>query len=204
MPLACPTTIDVQQLRAEISTLYRKVLEQPDGQYHFHRGPTYAVEFLGYEPRELERLPEEVTRAFAGIGNPLKMGRIKTGETVVDIGCGVGTDLFLAARQTGPDGRAIGVDMTASMLDWARNAAERANLRQVDLRLGDATALPVDTGSADVVISNGVLNLVPEKDAALDEMSRALKTGGRIQIADIALDVELSEDARTDIDLWTG
>lgn len=204
MPLACPTNIDVKQLRAEISSLYRTVLEQPDGEYHFHRGPTYAVEFLGYEPRELEHLPEEVTRAFAGIGNPLKMGRINTGETVVDIGSGAGTDLFLAARQTGPEGKAIGIDMTPSMLDSAGDAAEKANLRQVDLRLGDATALPVDTASVDVIISNGVLNLVPEKDAALDEMRRILKTGGRIQIADIVLDMELSEDARADIDLWTG
>ncbi|RPI22783.1 MAG: methyltransferase domain-containing protein [Acidobacteria bacterium] len=204
MPLACPTNLDVQQLRAEISSLYARVLDQPDGQYHFHRGPAYAVEFLGYEPGELARLPDEVTRVFAGIGNPLKMGRINAGETVVDIGCGAGTDLLLAAYQIGPAGRAIGVDMTPSMLDFARAAAKRSNLHQVELRPGDATSLPVETASADIVLSNGVLNLVPEKDKALQEMRRVLKPGGRVQIADITLDIELSEDAHADIDLWTG
>ena len=204
MSLACPTTLDVQLLRTEISGLYSRVVEQPDAEYHFHRGPAYAVEFLGYVPEELTLLPDEVTRVFAGIGNPLKMGRINPGETVVDIGCGAGTDLFLAATQTGPAGKAIGIDMTPAMLQCASDAAERANLPQVELRLGDATSLPLDTASVDIVISNGLLNLVPEKEAALQEMRRVLKPGGRVQIADIALSSELSGSARTDIDLWTG
>jgi arsenite methyltransferase len=204
MSLACPTKLDVHLVRSEISSLYSKVLEQPDGQYHFHRGAAYAVEFLGYDANELRRLPEEVTRVFAGVGNPLKIGRINAGETVVDIGCGAGTDLFLAAVQTGPSGKAIGIDMIPSMLECARQAAEKAHLTQVELRPGDATSLPLDTASVDVVLSNGVLNLVPEKEAALSEIRRVLKPGGRVQIADIALDTELSEEARADIDLWTG
>jgi len=204
MALTCPATLDVQLLRAEISDLYSRVIEQPEGQYHFHRGPAYAVEFLGYQAGELARLPDDVTRVFAGIGNPLKMGRIAAGEAVLDIGCGAGTDLLLAAAQTGPSGRAIGVDMTPRMVRCARAAAEKADLRHVEVRLGDATRLPVDTASVDVVLSNGVLNLVPEKEAALQEIRRVLKPGGRVQIADIALDSELSDDARADIELWAG
>lgn len=204
MALTCPPQLDAQTLRSEISGLYARLVRDPDGTYHFHRGPQYAAEFLGYDSSDLARLPQETTRSFAGIGNPLKMGRIKPGEAVLDIGCGSGTDLLLAAIQTGPSGKAIGVDMTVTMLERAREAASRAELPQVELRTGDATHLPLDADSVDVVISNGVLNLVPEKDTALREMARVLKPGGRVQIADIVLDTELSEDARNDIDLWTG
>jgi arsenite methyltransferase len=204
MPLACPAKLNSQYLRSEISILYSKVIEQPEGEYHFHRGPLYAADFLGYDASELALLPEEATRSFAGVGNPLKMGSARRGETVLDIGFGAGTDLLLAAVQTGPSGKAIGVDMTTEMLESARASALKAGLSHVDLRIGDATKLPVEDASVDVVISNGVLNLVPEKDLALREIKRVVKAGGRIQIADIALDVELSEDARADIDLWTG
>ncbi|HXK61426.1 MAG TPA: methyltransferase domain-containing protein [Acidobacteriota bacterium] len=204
MNLACPTTLDAQFLRSEILSLYSRVLADPDGQYHFHRGAAYACEFLGYNPEELALLPEAAKSVFAGIGNPLGMGRINPGEWILDIGCGAGMDLLLAAIQTGPSGRAVGVDMTPGMLEQARAAAKMANLSQVEFRLGDATCLPLDDGEIDVVISNGVLNLVPEKNAALTEIRRVLKPGGRVQIADIALDLELSNDARADIDLWTG
>jgi arsenite methyltransferase len=204
MSLTCPTTLDAQRLRFEISNLYGRVTTEADGDYHFHRGPAYAVEFLDYDASELASLPEGATRSFAGIGNPLKIGRIDARATVVDIGCGAGTDLLLAARQIGRSGKAIGVDMTADMLETARQAAQEAGLVHVELRAGDATSLPVNDSSVDVVISNGVLNLVPEKEEALREIGRILKPGGLVQIADIALDSALSEEARADIDLWTG
>ncbi len=204
MLLACPSGLDPRHLRSEVSALYSKVIEQPEGEYHFHRGPAYAAEVLGYDASELALLPEAATRSFAGIGNPLKMGRVNPGETVLDIGCGSGADLLLAALQTGFSGKAIGVDMTASMLECARLSALEAGLSHVEFRLGDATRLPIESTSIDVVLSNGVLNLVPEKDVALREIERVLRPGGRVQISDIVLDTELSEDARNNIDLWTG
>lgn len=204
MSLACPITLDGELLRTEVSRLYSRVLEEPDSDYHFHRGAAYAAEFLGYQIEDLKLLPDEVTRVFAGVGNPLWMRPVESGETAVDIGCGGGADLLLAAIQAGPNGRVIGIDMTPGMLERVRQAADKVNLPQVELQLGDATSLPLDDHSVDVIVSNGVLNLVPEKDLALQEMRRVLKPGGRVQVADIALDYELSEDARADIDLWTG
>jgi arsenite methyltransferase len=145
-----------------------------------------------------------VTESFAGVGNPHAIGPLPAGATVVDIGSGAGTDLLLAALHVGPLGQAIGIDMTEAMRDRARRGAVACGLAHVDVREGEATALPVETESVDVVISNGVLNLVPEKKAAIDEIRRVLKPGGRVHIADIVLGVELPEDARKDIDLWTG
>ena len=204
MAIACPVDLDTGILRSEISNIYGRVARRPDGQFHFHRGPAYAAEFLGYDPQELAALPAECTASFAGIGNPLAIGPIRAGETVVDIGCGAGMDLLLAARRTGPQGRAIGIDMTDAMVERARASARAAGLDQVEVRRGDATALPIDDAGADVVISNGVLNLVPEKEKAFAEIVRVLRPGGRLQLADIALDVELSEEVRRNIDLWTG
>jgi ubiquinone/menaquinone biosynthesis C-methylase UbiE len=134
----------------------------------------------------------------------LAIGQIHTGETVLDIGCGAGMDLLLVAGRTGPAGHAIGVDMTDAMIERARKSATEAGLSQVEIRKGDATSLPVADDSVDVVISNGVLNLVPEKERGFAEIIRILKPGGRLHLADIALDVELPEDARRNIDLWTG
>ena len=142
--------------------------------------------------------------SFAGIANPLAIGTIHPGETVLEIGCGAGMDLLLSARRVGPDGHAIGVDMTDEMVARARKSAETAGLRQVEVRKGDATALPVSDASIDIVSSNGVLNLVPEKERGFAEILRVLKPGGRLHLADIALDVELPDDARRNIDLWTG
>ncbi|MBI4460767.1 MAG: methyltransferase domain-containing protein, partial [Acidobacteria bacterium] len=142
--------------------------------------------------------------SFAGIGNPHAIGTVAPGETVVDIGCGAGMDLLLAARRIGPQGRAIGIDMTDAMIERASRAARLAGLSNVELRKGDATALPLADASVDVVISNGVLNLVPEKENAFREIVRVLRPGGRLQIADIVVEQELSEDVRSDIELWTG
>ena len=204
MTLACPVDLDSLRLRREVQDMYSRVAVAPDGSFHFHRGPEYAIRWLGYDATELSALPAEVTRAFAGIGNPHAIAPLAAGLSVLDVGSGAGTDLLLAARHVGPSGRAIGVDMTADMRERARAGARQCDLRNVDVLEGDATHLPVQDASVDVVISNGVLNLVPEKDRAFAEIARVLRPGGRLQIADIVTGVELSEAIRRDVDLWTG
>jgi SAM-dependent methyltransferase len=204
MAIACPVDLDTLTLRAEIQSIYARVAEDPSGEFHFHRGPEYAARRLNYDAAELSKLPGTVTESFAGVGNPHAIAPLPPGATVIDVGSGAGTDLLLAALHVGPQGRAIGVDMTAAMRERARRGAAACGLAQVEVREGEATALPIDADSVDVVISNGVLNLVPEKRAAVAEIRRVLKPGGRVQIADIVLGVELEEDARQDIDLWTG
>ena len=204
MALTCPVDLDTRKLRAEIQSIYARVAAAPSGEFHFHRGPVYAATRLGYDPAELSQLPETVTESFAGVGNTHAIAPLAPGATVVDIGSGAGMDLLLAAFHVGPHGRAIGVDMTEAMRDRARRGATVCGLVQVEVREGDATELPIETESVDVVVSNGVLNLVPDKRAAVTEIWRVLKRAGRVQIADIVLGVELSEDARRDIDLWTG
>lgn len=204
MALSCPIDFDVQSLRAEVQSIYSRVAASPDGEFHFHRGPRYAASMLRYDERELAALPPEVTSSFAGVGNPHAIGPLPAGATVLDIGCGAGTDLLLAARRVGPAGRAIGVDMTAAMRERAMKGAAACGLDNVDVRKGDATRLPVDARSVDVVISNGVLNLVPEKERAVAEIARVLKPGGRVQIGDIIIGEALPESALRDIDLWAG
>jgi ubiquinone/menaquinone biosynthesis C-methylase UbiE len=204
MSLVCPVDLDTARLRQEISAVYARVATGPDGEFHFHRGPDYAVTVLGYDRAELDQLPADVTARFAGIGNPHLVAPLPVGATVLDVGCGAGMDLLLAARQVGPTGRAIGVDMTEPMRACAIAGAAACGLANVDVRAGDATRLPVEDASIDVVISNGVLNLVPQKQLALAEIRRVLKPGGRAQIADIILHEGLSEVAIRDIDLWAG
>jgi arsenite methyltransferase len=204
MAVACPIDLDTQLLRSEVSKVYSRVAADPDGDFHFHRGPIYAAEFLGYDPVELAALPSKCTASFAGIANPHAIAPIVEGETVLDIGCGAGMDLLLAARRVGPSGRAIGVDMTDAMRDRARTSAAASGLTNVEVQRADATALPLADASVDVVISNGVINLIPEKEKAFGEIRRVLRPGGRLQLADIVLDAELGEDARRNIDLWTG
>ena len=204
MAIACPVDLDTQVLRSEVSKVYSRVANDPNGDFHFHRGPAYAAQFLGYDPVELAALPPECTASFAGIANPHAIAPILPGETVLDIGCGAGTDLLLAARKVGPGGRAIGVDMTEAMRDRARVSAAAAGLTNVEVHWADATALPLPDVSVDVVISNGVLNLVPEKEKAFIEIRRVLRPSGRLHLADIVLDAELGEDVRRNIDLWTG
>jgi arsenite methyltransferase len=204
MAIACPVDLDTLKLRAEIQSIYARVAADPSGEFHFHRGPEYAATRLGYDAAELAKIPRTVTESFAGVGNPHAIGPLPAGAIVVDIGSGAGTDLLLAAIHVGPTGRAIGVDMTEAMRERARRGAAACGLTHVDVREGEATALPVEAESVDVVISNGVLNLIAEKQIAIAEVRRILKLGGRVQIADIVLGVELPEEARRDIDLWTG
>ncbi len=204
MALTCPVEFDVATLRSEIQTMYGRVATAPDSEFHFHRGPAYAASRLGYDPAELAQLPVAVTSSFAGVGNPHAIAPIDVSAVVLDIGSGAGTDLLLAARRIGPEGRAIGVDMTAAMRQRAMAGANAAGLTNVEVRDGDATRLPLDDATVDIVISNGVLNLVPDKPAAVREIARVLKPGGRAQIADIVIGEVLPESALRDIDLWTG
>jgi SAM-dependent methyltransferase len=204
MALTCPVDFDVASLRAEIQTMYSRVAAVPDGDFHFHRGPEYAVNRLGYDSSELAALPLDVTASFAGVGNPHSIAPIPDDATVLDVGSGAGTDLLLAARHVGPRGRAIGVDMTEAMRSRAIAGAATCGLTNVDVLDGDATRLPVGDQSVDVVISNGVLNLVPNKQRALAEIARVLKPGGTAQIADITIGEVLPDSALRDIDLWTG
>jgi SAM-dependent methyltransferase len=204
MAVTCPVDLDTVRLRNEIQSIYARVASAPDGEFHFHRGPEYAERSLRYDPLALARLPPFAVESFAGVGNPLRMEPIAAGATVVDIGCGSGTDLLLAANAVGPRGRTIGVDMTDAMLRKARAAAAEAGLTSVDLRRGDTLDLPIESASADVVISNGVLNLAPDKRRAFSEVLRVLRPGGRFLYADIVVASELPESIRRDIDLWSG
>ena len=204
MAVSCPVDLDTGRLRHEIQAIYARVANDPSSEFHFHRGPAYAAERLGYAASALARLPAEATASFAGVANPLRMAALPPGATVVDVGCGAGMDLMLAAGAVGPGGRAIGVDMTESMADQARAAAGALGFTQVDVRAGDALDLPVESASADFVITNGVLNLAPDKGRAFGEVFRVLKPDGQFLYADIIVASELSESTRRDIDLWTG
>jgi len=204
MAATCPIDLDTLQLRREIQSIYARVASDPSSEFHFHRGPRYAAEWLAYDADALAQLPEDSTASFAGVANPHRIGPLPVGATVVDIGCGAGMDLLLAARVVGPTGHAIGVDMTEGMAARARESARRLGLSQVEVRLGDALALPLESGTVDVVMSNGVINLTPDKTKAFDEVFRVLKPGGEFHYGDILLADDLSEKDRTNIDLWTG
>jgi SAM-dependent methyltransferase len=204
MALTCPVDLDTLKLRQEIQSIYARVATDPTGAFHFHRGPAYAAALLGYDAEALASLPHGSTDSFAGVANPHRIAPIPAGATVVDIGCGAGMDLLLAAKAVGPSGHAIGVDMTETMAERARAGARAVGLNQVEVRLGDALSLPIASGAVDVVISNGVLNLTPDKRDAFGEVFRILKPGGEFLYGDIILDVDLDEKSRSDIDLWTG
>ena len=204
MALTCPIDLDTSILRQEIQSIYARVAAAPSGDFHFHRGPRYAADLLGYDAQALAALPADSTASFAGVANPHRIAAIKAGATVVDIGCGAGMDLLLAAQAVGPNGRAIGVDMTEAMADRARAGARELGLTQVDVRLGDALNLPIESSSVGVAISNGVLNLTPDKQQAFGEVWRVLESGGEFLYGDIIVANELSESVRRNIDLWTG
>lgn len=204
MALSCPIDLDVAKLRQEIQSIYARVAEDPSGDFHFHRGAAYAATMLDYDAAELAKLPPETTASFAGVGNPFIAGNPTIGATVVDIGSGTGTDVLLAAGHVGATGRVIGIDPNDAMLARARGAAERLGANHVEFRKGSAEALPVESSSVDLVISNGVVNLAPDKRPVFTEILRILKPGGRLQLADIVVGSELSEGIRSDIDLWTG
>jgi arsenite methyltransferase len=195
--------VDVDVLREEIRRTYTDVSIDQDQDFIFPTGRAWAQE-LGYPEPELERIPDATVESFAGVANHWLLGRIEPGEVVLDLGCGAGTDLLIAAQMTGPTGRVIGVDMTAGMLERARASADEMGIDNVELHESLIESLPLEDASVDIVISNGVIDLVPDKDAVLDEIERVLRPGGRLQLADVVIHHEVSEDARKRIDLWTG
>ena len=204
MATACPVGFDVAKLKDEVRQTYASVARNPQGEFHFHRGPEYAARLLGYDAAELASLPRKTTEPFAGVGNPFLMDALPESAMVVDIGSGAGMDCLLAGLRVGPRGKVIGIDMTDEMLARARAGAAEAGLAHVSFEQGDINRLPLEANSVDVVISNGVFNLSPDKGALFEELYRVVKPGGKLQFADITVGVELSEAARNDIDLWTG
>jgi SAM-dependent methyltransferase len=197
-------TLNRDALRRAIQDEYAVVALDPDRGFHFHTGRPLA-RLLGYAEDWLTGVPDGCVASFAGTGNPFSLGALHPGEHVVDVGCGAGIDSLIAARMVGPSGHVIGVDMTHAMLAKARQSAAEAGVGgTVEFKQGYAEALPVPSGWADVVISNGALNLLPDKTAALREMARVLKAGGRLQIGDILVQTPVPEDAKQQIDLWTG
>ena len=196
-------SFDLERLRQAIQEEYAAVARDPGRGYHFHTGRP-LTSMLGYHDDWLEGLPEGSIASFAGTGNPFSIDQLQPGERVVDIGSGAGIDSLIAAKMVGPDGQVIGVDMTPTMLEVARKSAREAGTGNVEFREGLAESLPIPDNWADVVISNGVLNLLPDKLAALQEMARVLKPTGRLRIGDILVQQEVPEDAKQQIDLWTG
>jgi SAM-dependent methyltransferase len=195
--------LDREVLRQEIRNEYREVARDPDRGFHFHTGRTLA-RLVEYRDEWLEGVPEPVISRFAGTGNPFSVRLLEPGERVVDLGCGAGIDSFIAARLVGAEGAVVGIDMTPEMLDTARAAKADTGIEQLDFRQGYLEQLPVEDGWADVVISNGVINLCPDKGATFREIHRVLKPGGRLQIADILVSRPVSNAAKQRIDLWTG
>jgi SAM-dependent methyltransferase len=195
--------VDVDVLREEIQKTYTEVSTDAAQEFIFPTGRSWAHE-LGYPEPELSRVPDATAESFAGVANHWLLGRIEPGSVVLDLGCGAGTDLLIAAQMTSPTGRVIGVDMTPSMLERSRASSQEMGLANVELHESLIEALPVEDASVDIVISNGVIDLVPDKDAVFDEIDRVLRPGGRLQLADVVIHHEVSEDARARIDLWTG
>lgn len=195
--------VDPTELHARVQEKYREIASNPAADYHFFTGRK-AADHIGYPSSVLDDLPDEVVEAFAGVANPFYWGLPTQGATVVDVGSGGGLDSVIAARAVGSSGAVIGIDMTQDMLDRSRRSATMLGLDNLEFREGRAEKLPIPDESADLVISNGVLNLVPDKKRAYSEINRVLKPGGRIQIADIVVEKPIPEGTQRDIDLWTG
>ncbi len=200
---AKPPEIFIETLRAEVTAEYAKVAQYPELGFHFHTGRRLA-RLLDYQEDWLEGFPETAIESFAGTGNPFSMGLLKPGERVVDAGCGAGLDCLIASRMVGSEGEIIGVDMTAGMIEKARKNAYAIGARNVFFMEGFIEELPVPDGWADVVISNGAINLAPDKDAIFRELHRVLRPGGRLQIADILVEKPIPDSAKRNIDLWAG
>ncbi len=196
-------SLDVKKLRDEISAKYSEVATSPDKEFHFHHG-RHLARLLDYPDELVDNLPGSLVESFAGTGNPFNLGPVNEGERVLDAGCGAGFDALIAAMKVGPGGHVIGVDMTPEMLEKARRNAASLGVNNTEFREGLLEDLPVEDGSVDVVISNGVINLCPDKEAVYRELLRVLKPGGRLMTADIIVQRAVSEEAKQDIDLWTG
>lgn len=203
MATTCPIGFDAQRLREQVALTYTRVADAPASGFHFNVGADYAVDVLGYPRSAIESLPEACTARFAGVGNPHCAGEIRPGSVVLDHACGAGMDLLLAARSAGPRGRAIGVDLTPAMRRMAAAAAREAAFEcAVEIRAGAFESLPVDDASVDYVLSNGVVNLAPDKPRVFAEIARVLRPGGQLFLADVVVGRELSPAVRADADLW--
>jgi len=200
--MAVEIGVDVEVLKTEIKKTYASVSTEPDKDFVFPTGRPWA-EDLGY-PDELANVPEAAVQSFAGVANPFSLGRLQPGERVLDLGSGAGTDSLVAAQMVGPSGRVTGIDMTSEMLNQARQGAEAMGASNVEFVEGEVERLPFPDSSFDVVISNGVIDLVPDKDAVFGEIFRVLEPGGRIQVADVTIQNPVSEEGKRNIDLWTG
>jgi SAM-dependent methyltransferase len=200
--MAVEADIDIELLKSEIKKTYSSVSQEPERDFIFPTGRAWA-EDLGYPP-ELANVPESAVESFAGVANPWAMGRLAAGERVLDLGSGAATDSLVAAQMVGPAGHVTGIDMTPEMVAKARSAAATMGVANVEFVEGEAERLPFSDASFDVVISNGVIDLVPDKDAVFAELYRVLAPGGRMQIADVTIQNPVSEEGRRKIDLWTG
>ena len=200
--MATQVEIDVQLLKSEIRKTYASVSQQPDKDFIFPTGRAWA-EDLDY-PDELSRVPDSAVESYAGVANPFSLGRLVPGERVLDVGSGAGTDSLVAAQMVGPEGHVTGIDMTPEMLAKASAAATEMGASNVEFVEGEIERLPFPDERFDVVISNGVIDLIPDKDAVFSELHRMLRPGGRIQIADVTIQTPVSEEGRRNIDLWTG
>lgn len=201
--MSTTTPVDAAQLRDQVREKYREVAVAPNATYHFHTGRAAAAR-CGYDPGIVDALPDPAVESFAGVANPFALRTLATGERVVDAGSGAGFDSFVAAHQVGATGQVVGIDMTAEMLAKARATAATLGAENVEFREGLLEAMPVEDGFADVVISNGVFNLCPDKRAVFGEARRVLRPGGHLQLADIANGRPVPPEALRDIDLWTG
>jgi arsenite methyltransferase len=199
---APPVGIDVGLLKSEIRNTYASVSQEPEKDFIFPTGRGWAQD-LGYPP-ELANVPEAAVESFAGVANPWELGRLSAGERVLDLGCGAGTDSLVAAQMVGPDGSVVGIDMTPEMLAKAQRAAAEMGAANVEFIEGEIELLPFADESVDVVISNGVIDLLPDKDTVFAEIYRVLRPGGRIQFADVTIQQPVSEEGKHNIDLWTG
>jgi SAM-dependent methyltransferase len=194
---------DITQLRSAVQIEYADVAAFPNKGFHFHTG-RFLANRIGYPAERVDSLPDSVIESFAGVGNPFSWGALREGESVVDLGSGAGLDSLLAAQMVGPSGSVVGIDMTPEMIDKSTRNAELLGLSNAEFRQGFLEAMPLPDASADVVISNGVLNLCPDKATVLAETFRVLKPGGRMQISDIIVGKPVEEEGKADIALWTG
>jgi arsenite methyltransferase len=193
--------VDTRELEARVTEMYRHVAEQPQGAYHFKLGRTVA-DRLGYPAEALDRLPVGAVESFAGVGYSFDLAELRAGESVIDLGCGSGMDVFFAASRVGPTGSVVGIDFTAEQLEKARRLAAGAGVEGVEFREGRIESLPAEDESFDCVISNGVINLSPDKQRVFAEAARVLRTGGRLAIADIVSERQLTDSIVCDADLW--
>jgi SAM-dependent methyltransferase len=201
--MAVEAEIDVATLKCEIKKTYAQVSSEPETEFIFPTGRAWALD-LGYPPDLLARVPDGSAESFAGVANPFSLGLLQAGEDVLDLGSGAGTDSLVAAQMVGREGSVTGVDMTPEMIAKARASATELGVRNVEFVESEAEQLPFADGSFDAVISNGVIDQIPNKDAVFTELFRVLRPDGRLQLADVTIQRPVSEEGRRNIDLWTG